>query len=114
MQGGGGVVHYLLFHSASPDADVRGANFFCLFRVPRELNTTTALNFGSKFLVKVLQGLVTSKKRAKPLDPQSDSMVERYAKTLQEDLQKVISTKPEKPRGEIRRVSYKGNLRPSR
>jgi transposase InsO family protein len=67
-------------------------NFFCRFGVPRELHSDQGRNFESHLLQEVLQRLGVSKTRTTPLHPQSDGMVERYIKTIEEHLRKVVAS----------------------
>jgi hypothetical protein len=50
------------------------------------------MGFESRFLQEILQSLGVSKTRTTPLHPQLDDMVERYIKTVEEHLQKVVSS----------------------
>ncbi|PNF43660.1 hypothetical protein B7P43_G16174 [Cryptotermes secundus] len=77
---------------ASTIAEVLVANFFCHFGIPRELHSDQGRNFESYLLKEVLQRLGVSKTRTTPLHPQSDGMVERYVKTIEEHLRKVVSS----------------------
>ena len=77
---------------ASTIAEVLVANFFCRFGIPRELHSDQGRNFESHLLKEVLQRLGVSKTRTTPLHPQSDGMVERYVKTIEEHLRKVVSS----------------------
>jgi hypothetical protein len=77
---------------ASTVADALVTDFFCRFGVPRELHSDQGRNFESRLLQEVLQRLGVSKTRITPLHPQSDGMVERYVKTIEEHLRKVVST----------------------
>jgi transposase len=52
----------------------------------------TRPNFESHLLQEVLQRLGVSKTRTTPLHPQSNSMVERYVKTIEEHLRKVVAS----------------------
>ncbi|PNF37388.1 hypothetical protein B7P43_G16132 [Cryptotermes secundus] len=73
-------------------AEVLVANFFCRFGIPRELHSDQGRNFKSHLLQEVLQHLGVSKTRTTPLHPQSDGMVERYVKTIEEHLWKVVAS----------------------
>jgi transposase InsO family protein len=76
---------------ASTRAENLVTNFFCRFGIPRELHSGQGRNFESHLLQEVLQRLGVSKKRTTPLHQQSDGMVERYIKTIEEHLRKVIA-----------------------
>jgi transposase InsO family protein len=77
----------------STRAETLVTNFFCRFGIPRELHSDQGRNFESPKLQEVLQRLGLSKTRTTPLHPQSDGMVERYFKTIEEHLQKVVTYK---------------------
>ncbi|PNF24989.1 hypothetical protein B7P43_G08361 [Cryptotermes secundus] len=72
-------------------AEVLVANFFCRFGIPRELHSDQGRNF-EFHLLRVLQCLGVRKMCTTPLHPQSDGMVERYVKTIEEHLRKVVSS----------------------
>jgi hypothetical protein len=65
--------------------------FFCRFGVPRELHSGQGRNFESR-LIQVWQRLRVNKTRTTCLHQQSDSMVERYMKTVEEHLRKVVAS----------------------
>jgi len=75
-------------------ADALVNNFFCCFGVPMELHSKDGQNFDSRLMLEALEQLGVSKTRTIPLHPQSDGMVERYVKTIEEHLRKVVSTHP--------------------
>jgi transposase InsO family protein len=77
---------------ASTIAEALVTNFFCRFGIPRELHSDQGRNFCSHLLQEVLQRLRVSKTRTTPLHPQSDGMVERYIKTIEEHLRKVVAS----------------------
>jgi transposase InsO family protein len=77
---------------ASTVADTLVTNFFCRFGVPRELHSDQGRNFESRLMQEVLQRPGFGKTRTTPLHPQSDGMVERYVKMIEEHLRKVVST----------------------
>jgi hypothetical protein len=77
---------------ASTVADALVTNFFCRFGVPRELHSDQGRNFESRLMQEMLQRLGVGKTRTTPLHPQSDGMGERYVKTIEEHLRKVVST----------------------
>ena len=76
---------------ASTVADVLVNNFFCRFGVPMELHSDQGRNFESRLLREILGRLGVRKTRTTPLHPQSDGMAERYVKTIEEHLRKVVS-----------------------
>jgi transposase InsO family protein len=73
-------------------ADALVTNFFCRFGVPRGLHSDQGNNFESRLMQEVLERLGISKIRTTPLHPQSDVMVERYVKTVEEHLRNMVST----------------------
>jgi transposase InsO family protein len=77
---------------ASTIAETLVTNFFCRFGIPQELHSDQGRNFESHLLQEVLQRLGVSKTRTTPLHPQSDGMVERYIKTIEEHLRKVVAS----------------------
>jgi hypothetical protein len=79
----------ILNQEASTIAEVLVTNFFCRFGIPRELHSNQGRNFESRLLQEILQRLGVSKTRTTPLHPQSDGMVQRYIKTMEEHLRKV-------------------------
>jgi hypothetical protein len=64
-------------------------NFFCRFGVPRELHSEHGRNFEYREILKCPE---VCKTRTTPLHPQSDGMVERYIKTVEERLRKVVTS----------------------
>ena len=77
---------------ASTVADVLVSNFFCRFGVPMELHSDQGQKFEYRLLREVLERMGVRKTRSTPLHPQSDGMVERYVKTIEEHLRKVVSS----------------------
>jgi hypothetical protein len=77
---------------AATVAEALVTNFFCRFGVPRELHSDQGRNFESRLMQEVLQRLGVRKTRTTPLHPQSDGMVERYIKTVEEHLRKVVAS----------------------
>jgi transposase InsO family protein len=67
-------------------------NFFCCFSIPQELHSDQGHNFESRLLQEILQRLGVSKMRTTPLHPQSHGMVERYIKTVEGHLWKVVAS----------------------
>jgi transposase len=72
-------------------AEALVTNVFCRFWVPGDLHSDQGRNFESHLIQEVLQFLGVSKTCTTPLHPQLDSMVERYIKTVEEHLWKVIA-----------------------
>jgi transposase InsO family protein len=67
-------------------------NFFCHFRVRKELHSDQGWNFESWLKQEVLKYLGISKTLITPLHLQLDGMVERYVKAVEQHLCKVVST----------------------
>jgi transposase len=63
---------------------------FCHFGVPRELRSDQGHNFESRLMQEVLQCLGMNKTCTTCLHPQSKGMVERYIKTVENYLWKLI------------------------
>jgi transposase InsO family protein len=85
-------VYSFLNQEASTIAEALVAKFFCRFGIPRELHSDQGRNFESHLLQEVLQRLGVGKTRIRPLHPQSDGMVERYIKMIEDHLQKVVAS----------------------
>jgi hypothetical protein len=77
---------------ASTVAEALVTNFFCRFGVPQGLHSDQGRYFKSHLMQLVLQRLGVDKTRSTPLHPQSAGMVERYIKTVEEHLQKVVAS----------------------
>jgi transposase InsO family protein len=73
-------------------AEALVTNFFCRVAIPRELHSDQGRNFESHLLQEILQRLGVSKTRTTPLHTQSYGMVERYIKTVEEQLRKVVGS----------------------
>jgi len=71
---------------ASTVADILVKNVFSRFGVPLELRSDQGRNFESK----LCDLLCIRKTRTKPLHPHSDGMVERFNKTIEQHLSKVV------------------------
>jgi transposase InsO family protein len=67
------------------------ANLFCRLGVPQGLHSDQGRNFESRLTQDVLERLGVSKAHIMPLQPQSDGMVERYIKTVDEHLRNVFA-----------------------
>jgi transposase InsO family protein len=81
-----------LDQEASTVADVLVTNFSFRFGIPRELHSDQGRNFESRLLQEILQRLGVGKTPTTPLHPQSDGIVERYIKTVEEHLRKVVAS----------------------
>ena len=57
-----------------------------------ELHSDQSQNFESRLMQEVLEQLSVNNIITTPLHPQSDGMVERYVKTIEENLRKVVSS----------------------
>jgi transposase InsO family protein len=85
-------VYAIPSQEVSTVADALVTNFSCRFGVPRELYSDQGRNSESRLMQEVLKRLLMSKTRTTLLHPQSDDMVERYVKTMEEHLRKMFST----------------------
>jgi hypothetical protein len=56
------------------------------------LHSDQGRNLDSRLMQEVLERLRTSKTRTTRLHPQSDGILERYVKTVEEHLRKMVST----------------------
>ena len=73
-------------------ADALLTHLFCRFGVTIELHSDHGRKFESRLIQDVLERLGVNKNRTTPLHPQSDGMMERYVKTIEEHLKKFVST----------------------
>lgn len=75
---------------ASTVAKVLVDNMFTRFGVPLEIHSDQGRNFESNVFKSICEVLGIKKTRTTPLHPQSDGMVERFNRTLEEHLSKVV------------------------
>lgn len=75
---------------ASTIADVLVENVFSRFGVPMELHSDQGRNFESKLFQRLCDLMGIHKTRTTALHPQSDGMVERFNKTIEDHLSKVV------------------------
>lgn len=75
---------------ASTVAEVLVNNVFSRFGIPLELHTDQGRNFESRLFQKMCDLLGIHKTRTTALHPQSDGMVERFNKTIEEHLSKMV------------------------
>jgi transposase InsO family protein len=80
------------YQEASTIAELLITNFFCRFGIPRELHSDQRCNFESRLVQTIVERLGVSKTGTIPLHPQSNGMVERYIKTVEESLRKVVAS----------------------
>jgi RNase H-like domain found in reverse transcriptase/Reverse transcriptase (RNA-dependent DNA polymerase)/Integrase zinc binding domain/Integrase core domain/gag-polyprotein putative aspartyl protease len=72
-------------------AEVLVNNIFCRYGVPLELHSDQGRNFESNVFQNVCRLLGIRKTRTTPLHPQSDGMVERFNRTLENHLRIVVN-----------------------
>ena len=73
-------------HTAQTVADKLVTEFICRFGVPFQLHTDQGREFESKLLAAICKLLEIDKTRTTPYRPQSDGMIERFNRTLQQML----------------------------
>ena len=71
---------------ATTVAEVLVKEFICRYGVPRELHSDQGRNFESAVFTGVCKLLGIHKTRTTPLHPQSDGMVERFNRTIENQL----------------------------
>jgi transposase InsO family protein len=84
-------VYALPNQEATTVADVLVEQWVSRFGVPMELHSDQGRNFESHVFREVCKLLGIHKTRTTPLHPQSDGMVERFNRTLEQYLTKVVS-----------------------
>jgi transposase InsO family protein len=77
---------------ASTVAEALVTSFFCRFGLPRELHSDLGHNFETRLMQEVLQRLGADKTRTTPLQPQSNSRVDRSIKTVEQYLRNVVAS----------------------
>ena len=65
-------------------------NFVCRFRVPLIIHLDQGRNFESQVFTEMCRLLGVKKTRTTPLHPQSDGMVERFNRTIEDQLSKFV------------------------
>ncbi|PIK53794.1 Retrovirus-related Pol polyprotein from transposon [Apostichopus japonicus] len=78
--------------SAETVADTLVTDFVSRFGVPKQIHTDQGRNFESNLFKELCQLLGVDKTRTTPYHPQSDGMVERFNRTLEEMLAKVVDS----------------------
>jgi transposase InsO family protein len=71
-------------------ADALVENWVCGYGVPKELHSDQGRNFESRVFQEKCRVLGIEKTRTTPLHPQSDGMVERFNRTLEQHLSKMV------------------------
>ena len=79
-------VYPLPTQTAVAVAEVLVRNFFCRFGTPMEIHADQGRNFESNVFAEVCKIMGIKKTRTTPFHPQSDGMVERYNRTLENQL----------------------------
>ena len=72
--------------------DVFSKNWICRYGVPSEVHSDQGRNFESAIFKEMCDSYGIKKTRTTPLHPQSDGMVERFNRTLEEHLRKVVDS----------------------
>ena len=72
--------------------DVFSRNWICRYGVPSEVHSDQGRNFESAIFKEMCDSYGIKKTRTTPLHPQSDGMVERFNRTLEEHLRKVVDS----------------------
>lgn len=78
-------------HCAQTVADKLVTEFICRFGTPYRIHTDQGREFESKLFAGMCELLEISKTRTTPYHPQSDGMVERYNRTLQQTLSMFVN-----------------------
>ena len=78
-------------HAAETVAEVLVSEFFTRFGMPGELHSDQGREFESRVFKQCCELLGVQKTRTTPLHPQSDGMVERFNRTLADELAKYCS-----------------------
>ena len=76
----------LPYHTAQTVADKLLNEFVCRFAVPQRIHTDQGREFESHLFARICEVLETEKTRTTPYRPQSDELVERFNKALQQML----------------------------
>ena len=79
------------YQEASAITNVFVNNWVCRYGVPIELHSDQGRNFESAVFKEICELYDIKKTQTTPLHPQSDGMVERFNRTLDEYLRKVVS-----------------------
>jgi predicted aspartyl protease len=77
--------------TAQTVADVLTSEFFCFFGAPRQLHSDQGRQFESNLFQEVCKLLGIKKSRTTPYRPQSDGMVERFNRTIQQMLKHFVN-----------------------
>ncbi len=83
--------HALPDQTAITVADKLVNEFICRFGTPRQIHSDQGRNFESALFAELCQLLGSEKTRTVPYRPQSDGLVERFNRTLQQMLKTLVS-----------------------
>lgn len=78
-------------HTAQTVADILVTEFICRFGTPARIHTDQGREFNSELFAKLCELMEVHKTRTTPYRPQSDGMIERFNRTLQQMLALYVS-----------------------
>lgn len=81
----------MLCHTAYTVADKLCTEFLCTYGVPQVIHTVQGQDFESLPFSSLCKYLAVKKTRTTPYRPQSDGMIERFNRTLQEMLSAFVN-----------------------